>query len=507
MDNRWPPTPLERLRLAFVDELCKFEELRNDRIRARFVDMAARLARVEPPGITRSPRADLVFLTDGLLPDDDPALVERGRVALIRTVRVYIGDDEAQSLDQRIEAAFTAPTDVPAPPTPVIDGVGRDHRDAALRLLQDLGPPAHPHLRDQLLRELNLDLPRIPPDELFLYLLEFNAQPDGLPPAVVLMEFLAANVASPNAGSRLRDWSTRWAKGHDPALLDALEGRRRAIRERRPSKADAPRCLTVMIDPADDGSDEVFVRHWVNQVSGYWDPRPGQPERTTERELGSAVRRALGRAGDLWMDADPDSDDASAVHVEFVVPHRFLGHDFAGIRTSVGGNPGKPISMRYFVHLRSLERMRLRDSEQWRLWRARWQAHRRSAAVRSHNWRCDKEPCTVDEWHTRLAADDQICAVAVNGPALPGHGLEPLKLAVGQGIAVALWHGDPDPPEHTANQLLMTIGRPASQLPAAVKALRVAAAVSGGAQARQAGTALRGIGLMFDDPFRLVDCE
>jgi hypothetical protein len=508
MDNRWQVAPLQRLRLAFVDELCKFGELRDDRVRAAFLDKTARLAGVRPPAVTPSSRVDLGVLTDTILPDDDSALAERGRNALISTVRQYIGSDEAQALDQRVETAFTAPTDAPSPPTPILDDIGDELRDAAVRLLRETGSPAHPHLRDQLLHELNLDLPRVPPEELFLHLLEFNAQPDGLPPAVVLMELLAATVSSPTTGSRLRSWSTRWAGRHPaPTMRQALEARRQAVQHRRPSPHDAPRCLTIMIDPADDGSRDLFVRHWVNPVSGYWDPRPGDPVRTSEENMEPVVRRALARAGEEWLDADPYSDDSSPVHVEFVVPHELLGYDFAGIRTSVGGNPEKPISMRYFVHLRSLERMRMRDGEQRMLWRARWKAHRRGPVVRSHTWRCDTETYGVNEWHLRLIADETICAVALNAPAAPGHALAPLKLAVGQGIGIALWHNETDPPEHRAGQLLMTIGRPAAQLPQAVKALRVAAAIAdssaGGPTASEAGF----FSFLFDDPFRLVDCE
>ncbi|WP_323137982.1 hypothetical protein [Streptomyces sp. NBC_01433] len=155
------------------------------------------------------------------------------------------------------------------------------------------------------------------PLQRFGYLREVNTQADGLPPALVLVEVIAHQ--SKAVGGKLREWSDRWAREAGTDAVEALAERRRGIAA--PSRADpeVPRCLVVMVEPADDGSADVFVRHWVNPAPGYWEPVAGEVERATLDALAGAVDRAIGSGEARWADV-PELENEPPVQVEFVLP-------------------------------------------------------------------------------------------------------------------------------------------------------------------------------------------
>lgn len=310
-----------------------------------------------------------------------------------------------------------------------------------------------------------------------------------------------AALHSPARAEALRAWSAGWAARSAPGTSEALEARRRRIAEEPPPDPEVPRCLVVMVTPADDGSPDLYVRHWVNVAAGHWEPLAGETERATPASFGSAVERAVARAERYWGEhaAEAEGRGADPVHVEFVLPYAMLNHDVARLPLGDRAVGEVPISQRYLVHLRSLDRMRAGDPGQLRRWRDRWGVFRTAAAAQTPRW----SGTDLKLWRAGLTRERAVTAVILHGPAVPGRGLEPLAAAISEGIGVAGWdRRDEDSPQ-SRELIRVLFGHPPGQIPAKVSQLRL------DAEAEDEGPRMMGrhIAFFWDDPNRLVDCE
>ncbi|MBW5485465.1 VMAP-C domain-containing protein [Streptomyces bambusae] len=577
MNEPRPPARKAQLRLVLVDELCRLDCVRDPGQRVLFgqsVGEYLELA-VDLPG--KDARGDMVSLVQIVLrsrSDDVDAGVEAAVEAFVYAVGLHEGSDTAGELRERVQAVWA-----PGPAAGLLLHGAFEDRDVKAARALVAGQPGLDRrgLRDRLAHELRLELPgHLTPVELFEHLLDLNAQADGLPPAVVMLEFLAVLAPRESDRRRMRDWCDGWANGAaaGAGAGDALRRRREGLaaagsRDRggterggergaqgavqrgaeRSADGDSPRCLIIMVDPAPDGSPDIFVRHWVNRVSGDWAPVAGSLERATLRSLEAAVERAIRRGEEYWADADRDGEDLSPIHVEFVLPYTMLNHDVAGLGRNADAPDTVPIGLRYYVHLRSLERMRTRDPAQLRRWRMRWQTLRSSAAARPHPWtwtgtddpdgngdtdgtdgtdpvsaigtvngtaatdrsgaaratdRAADRAAGLRIWRNQLVADQLLTAVTLGAPAREGQGLEPLKAAIAEGIGVALWdRRDPSQRQQLGAPLDMLVAFPTAQLPGTIHRLRTKA------ETHQNGAQLPGryVAFFYDDPFRLIDCE
>ncbi|NEB84064.1 hypothetical protein G3I43_07715, partial [Streptomyces anulatus] len=311
-----------------------------------------------------------------------------------------------------------------------------------------------------------------------------------------------------------RRWADRWAAGV-PGSAEALAACRRRLE--RPAAPDptVPRCLVVMVEPARDGSPDVFVRHWVNKAHGYWRPELCPMETVTLDTLAGAVERAVERGEALWVETrkgqagPPETPGRTGtagtgggpVHVEFLLPFDLLNHDMARLELGTGVPRPRPIGMHYRVHLRSLDRMR-GDAGQLRRWQARWDQLRTATAPAAHRWKAaDRDG--FERWHARLAGDESLTAVILDAPAVQGHGLEALRAAVAEGVGVAAWDRRADSSSQSSELLTLLLGHTYTQLPEKVHRLRA------GAEIEEDGPLWVGrhIAFFWDDPYRLVDRE
>ncbi|MDT0321694.1 VMAP-C domain-containing protein [Streptomyces millisiae] len=467
-----------RLKATLVNELCELDCVRDPALRFEFGQTVGEyLGRhVDLPG--RDARNDMVVLVSAVLRER-----EQGVDAVLFAVGLHSGEEIASEVRARIDGL--------APVLPDQDaGVAR-------KLLREAAVPG-PALHAALTRALHLETPEhLSAGDLFDHLLDVPDQPDGLPPAVLLLE-CAAQLAATTQATRLRDWCEAWAAG--AGALDALRERRRRLAATRAPDRTIPKCLVVMVDPADDGSPDVFVRYWINELPGYWDPRSGESEVTTLDGLSGAVERAIRQGERLW--ADLPEHDAEPAYVEFVLPYSLLNHDVARLELGTDTGDPVPIGPRYLVHLRSLERMRDRNPIQHRAWRARWKTLRQGPVTEAHHWWA-ADPAELPRWRQALFQNDRLTAVTMDAPAIEGHGLEPLKAAIAEGIGLALWNRRPESDPMVREMMRILIGFGHAQLPRQVLQMRILAEadVDG---LRQLG---RNIALFWDDPFRLIDCE
>ncbi|WP_435597610.1 effector-associated domain 2-containing protein [Streptomyces anulatus] len=486
-----------------VDALTLLDCVRDRSQRVEFVDAVAYRLGAELTYPDSTPRIDMMHLVRKVI--HRPG----GPEAIVYAVRAVSGRDDAERI--ATEAGIRTGSGGPGPwPAPVF---AEDIARQARRLLVEAKDIDGGRLAELLGEELPGDLPDSgTPAELFDHAQDMTALADGLPAAVVLVE--AAAALSAEQGAPLRRWADRWAAGV-PGSAEALAACRRRLE--RPAAPDptVPRCLVVMVEPARDGSPDVFVRHWVNKAHGYWRPELCPMETVTLDTLAGAVERAVERGEALWAETrkgqagPPETPGRTGtagtgggpVHVEFLLPFDLLNHDMARLELGTGVPRPRPIGMHYRVHLRSLDRMR-GDAGQLRRWQARWDQLRTATAPAAHRWKAaDRDG--FERWHARLAGDESLTAVILDAPAVQGHGLEALRAAVAEGVGVAAWDRRADSSSQSSELLTLLLGHTYTQLPEKVHRLRA------GAEIEEDGPLWVGrhIAFFWDDPYRLVDRE
>lgn len=422
-----------------------------------------------------------------------------GERVLVEVVRILEGDLAGDELDQLLDQWLA-----PAPPPALQGPLSRGDVTRARSVLA-MGKLPAARLRDALVEELNgLDLPAgLAPEQLLAYVMDWNVQPDGLPPAVLLIDHAARLAATSGHRTALSGWAEAWAGEH--GLTGALEERRRA-RGAVASDPDIPRCLVVAVEPARDGTGEIVVRPWLNTVPGRWDPQPGEPATTTLDELGTAVQRALRQGARLWA-APRDSDSSGRrqppPYIEFVLPYDLLNHDVAGLTFRIGDGQPLPLSLKYGVHLRSLERMRTDDALVLDQWRERWHTLREHGVL-VHGWR-EPDGGRLGEWQAGLAGEPRHTAVVLDAPA-DVMALQALKAAIAEGIGLAIWdrRGVFREERREVVTALFAAAPTPARIPVAVHLLRRNAESEGRGPGELLG---RHIAFFWDDPTRPVDVQ
>ncbi|GAA2279238.1 hypothetical protein GCM10010415_54580 [Streptomyces atrovirens] len=197
-----------------VTALCELTCTQGVEERAQFAALLGDLLGrpVEVLGVRQ--REDVVALVHAALS------TAGGGHTLADVVRILEGVPAADEVARRITAA-------PDPPVPrMLSAPEEDGARALLRAATAELPAAR--LRDVLVHDLSgLRLPvGLSPEQLFAYTLELTAQPDGLPPAVLLVECAARLAPSPEHRSALAAWTGTWAA--NAGLSEALRRRRAA---------------------------------------------------------------------------------------------------------------------------------------------------------------------------------------------------------------------------------------------------------------------------------------
>lgn len=482
-----------RVRLigVLVEYLC-VQDFVTDRDQcALFVSFAADRLGTQITYRRTNPRADMLSFVRDVLRHDS------GLAALIFAAGVIAGPDCTARLKLLVEDARTDASMADTSPE-FTDAAVRDIH----RLLADVRRVDDGRLHALLSHELGVDVPYgQSPAQRFDHLCQANTQADGLPPAVVLVE-ITAFLEQPALREALRAWSDAWAGETDEETARALAERRRAIEALPAADPDVARCLVVMVEPADDSSADVHVRHWVNAAPGYWEPVAGDVRPTTLDQLASEVERAVERGREHWAHL-PVTANEPPVQVEFVLPFTLLNHDMARLEMGTWSGEPLPISLEYHVHLRSLERMRAaRKGGYLPLWRERWTQLRNAGVAESYRWH-GEDGEGLGLWRAKLIANPDLTAVILDVPALPGLGLEALVTAISQGVGLAAWDRRTDSPDLSGEVLTLLLAHPPSQIPSKVSALRRKAE----GMNRDNWSLGKHLALMWDDPNRLVDCE
>lgn len=267
----------------------------------------------------------------------------------------------------------------------------------------------------------------------FSYLAEFNAGPDGIPPAVLFLELLAHEL-----GGDVGEMITTWLGGQIRRL------RLGTALEKRPSLLPVPDDphlhLTIMLEPDAIDPGRCVLSFWRQDDPLVWPPTLGDVREAGIDELEYLVDKVITEAERVW------SGHGISAAVEFLLPRTLLHLPVQ--RWSKEHESGQPRLLRYDyrISLRSLERMR---AKHWhRAWHMRWDSmlENPSADRLGYSGSAEFEEHPIDA----VLSDPDWVGLVMGGtpspqPVQPGARPDEWVSALRAGLPVLLWHPDVEP--------------------------------------------------------------
>lgn len=335
--------------------------------------------------------------------------------------------------------------------------------------------------------------------QLAAYLADLNAGVDRVPPALAFAEEVAARVEH-RLGTQLREWIDQMAERLQ--IVGVMRQHRVLADERRQRHPHAAEqtgpvrpCLLIQIERDGIDRERCEVRYWIQRRSEGWHPEPGDPRRTTFRQVELVVQAAIQHAETVWR------DNNGPVEVELLLPTELLHNEVEWWHIELEAPAPTPLCLDYPVVVRSLDRMRA--AYRHRVWANRWRAMWRHPPGHRLYWgRGEGDDADLDQWNARLREDQDVTTVVLSTPPHQEAGHAELQSALNAGIPVILWDRRV-PLEPDAAHLLARIAQGApADLPHRVRALRTEAArLPPAEQQRHPG---RHLALLWDDPGRNV---
>jgi hypothetical protein len=325
----------------------------------------------------------------------------------------------------------------------------------------------------------------------FDHLAGLNARPDGLPPVLAFVEYVAARLADELA-ERLRRWNDSQA---DRLGLAGKLGELRELAAASPVTAPAPPCLVVQLAEHGIDSDLYVLSHWIQHRPGRWHPARGEDQIVTLSNVESVVEELVNQAEAVW------GKQPGQVSLEFVLPTMLLNEAVDWWSTNKDSLEPVPLCLDYPVVIRSLERMR---AEQYhRFWRNRWQALLSSSSM-SIYWALEKND-DIGLWNARLRYNEAISVVVLGEPPMPSRtrGMNRLRMALRAGVPIILWDRREQHDENLKGAIDVLLAGAPLTLARRVKELRSRAVVADAAvRNNHIG---RHLTILWDDPDRMVD--
>lgn len=348
-----------------------------------------------------------------------------------------------------------------------------------------------PHLTTLVARAVG---PAIPPPrdgsawEVFRYLADFNAGPDGVPPALAYLKLLAREV-----GGEFQATVSAWVDQQTRRLrLTPALDERHANWDEIP---DQPH-LHLMITAEPDAIDprRCVVSSWRQDDPLVWPPIRGDVRETTVEELEYQVDDIILDAEQVW------AGQAVSVMIEFVLARSLLTLPVFRWRKEHRSGDPRPLAVDYQLGLRSLERMR---TTYWhRPWRQRWQT------VNHHPNLDQIHPFGPNNGAQRIDAvlsDLRWMGLVMEQPPPPQPepvaGPDALTAALRAGLPFVCWHPTAHPEDVRKQVDWLLRGESGfSDLPERHRtALLAAPAVP------NSGDLVYDLVIMWEDPYRVID--
>ncbi len=274
----------------------------------------------------------------------------------------------------------------------------------------------------------------------FHLLTDFNAGPDGIPPAVTFLGLLAENVEG-EQGAVLGNWIADHARSLriGPAIAHQ--------RQNRPPIPERPHLyLVIMIEPISADPTRCTLAFWRQDDPEVWPPALGGVREIGIDEVEYRVDDVILETEGVW------SGQSVSASVEFLLPRTLINLPVQRWAKEHGTGQPQPLRYGYRLGIRSLERMRARH---WhRAWNVRWDSMVKDpTADRLHYSGCEEfEGHPIDA----ILSDDHWVGLVLTKPPSPqpepGAVPDELTAALRSGLPVVLWHPDAEP--ETLRELL-----------------------------------------------------
>ncbi|MFE5564648.1 hypothetical protein ACFQ68_06620 [Amycolatopsis japonica] len=276
--------------------------------------------------------------------------------------------------------------------------------------------------------------------EAFQLLTDFNAGPDGIPPALTFLGLLAEN-AGGEPDAMIEGWLANQARSL--RLAPAL-GHQRLTRSPIPDRPHLH--LMIMLEPVSADPTRCTLAFWRQDDPEVWPPSLGGVREIGIEEVELRVDDVILETEGVW------SGQSMSASVEFLLPRTLINLPVQ--RWAKEHETGQPQPLRYGYRLgiRSLERMRARH---WhRAWHVRWDSMVKDpAADRLHY---SGRPEVGDHPIDAILSDEHWVGLVLAKPpspqAKPDGSPDELTSALRSGLPVVLWHPDAEP--ETLRELL-----------------------------------------------------
>jgi hypothetical protein len=284
---------------------------------------------------------------------------------------------------------------------------------------------------------------------------EVTADPEGVPPLLRFLEYLATYLDTP-AAAELRSWVDEFAARH---RIDA--GTVHQIRDTAPQMIDtAQPSAYLVVELTPDGVDPEYflLSAWLQ----YGD-EPGLTLRRDDKlmalhELPAQVASLLVEDHHVTHRLTPE------LTIEFVLPRRLLGHPVDQWRITIGGLERR-LGIEYPVVVRSLDR--LRQQAQHHNWRRKWAWLRDNPGTAAVCWVND--PGEIDGeglYNSLLSERSTVCLALAFAPPAEGRSVaDELEVGLQAGAPVLAWCRDQREPRHFAAEFQRLLDKGLLRLP------------------------------------------
>lgn len=358
---------------------------------------------------------------------------------------------------------------------------------AALRgWLSDLEVP---HLATLVTRAVGSAIPPPRPTSawgVFCYLSDFNAGPDGVPPALAYLKLLAREV-----GGEIKTSVSAWVD-QQSRRLRRFENLDKLLADWEPIPEEPPLHLMIIVEPDAIDPGRGVLSYWRQDDPLVWPPARCDVREVALDELEYQVDEIILATEEVW------ADQAAAAVIELVLPRSMITIPVQRWRKEHQSGQPRPLIFDYQLRLRSLERMR---TIYWhRSWKARWRSMvNHSSLNRIHPF----GPTNTDERIDAVLSDTRWLGVVMEHPPPPEPGAaEPdvLTAALRAGLPLICWHPAAGP-EDLREQVDWLLGGVGGLID--LPARRQVALVSGS----NSDNLVYDLVVMWEDPYRVISFD